>query len=58
MEFILTGTRSEVVSLKDSGKDNYVMTVQCWPRSTPSDNGSFYRITIAKEQFKRLAKAS
>ena len=51
MEFILTGTRSEVVSLKDSGKDNYVLTV-------PTNSGSSYKIVIAKEQFKRLAKAS
>ena len=51
MEFILTGTRSEVVSLKDSGKDNYLLTI-------PVNNGAFYKIIVTKEQFKRLAKAS
>jgi len=51
MEFILKGTHGEAISVKDSGKDNYVMTV-------PVNNGAFYKIIIAKDQFKRLAKAS
>ena len=51
MEFILTGTHGESISVKDSGKDSYLVTI-------PVNNGAFYKIYIAKEQFKRLATAS
>jgi hypothetical protein len=51
MEFILEGIHGGTISVKDSGKDNYVLTV-------PTNAGAFYKIVIAKEQFKRLAKAS
>ena len=51
MEFVLTGTHGEAISVKDSGKDNYLVTI-------PVNNGAFYKIIIAKDQFKRLAKAS
>ena len=51
MEFILTGTHGEVISVKDYGKDSYLMTV-------PTTAGVFKKFVITKEQFKRLAKAS
>ena len=51
MEFVLTGTHGEAISVKDSGKDTSLVTI-------PVNNGAFYKIIIAKDQFKRLAKAS
>ena len=51
MEFILTGTRGEVISVKDFGKEQYMMTV-------PVGNGAFKKFVINKEDFKRMAKAS
>ena len=51
MEFILQGTHGEAISVKDYGKDSYVMTV-------PVGNGTSKKFVITREQFKRLAKAS
>jgi hypothetical protein len=51
MEFILTGTHGEVISVKDYGQGFYLMTV-------PVGNGTFKKFVINKDDFKRIAKAS
>jgi len=53
MEFILTGTHGEVISVKDYGQDEYLLTWPC--RKTGAICPT---VVISKEQFKRLAKAS
>ena len=50
MEFVLTGTHGEAISVKDYGLETYLMTV-------PVGNGAFKKFVINKEDFKRLAKA-
>ena len=57
MEFILTGTHGEVISVKDYGQDEYLLT---WPCRKTGATGTItpHTVVISKEQFKRLAKAS
>ena len=53
MEFQLTGTHGENITVKDYGKDSYLVTMPCG-----RSGQTHHQIVITKDQFKRLAKAS
>jgi hypothetical protein len=52
MEFILQGKHGETITVKDDGKNDYLLVLQC------SRSSAVHKIVITKDQFKRLAKAS
>ena len=51
MEFVITGSHGETITVKDHTKTEYVVILSCHA-------GALHKMVITKEQFKRLAKAS
>jgi hypothetical protein len=55
MEFVITGSHGETISVKDHSKTEYLVILPC---RAEGGAGVFHKMVITKDQFKRLAKAS